>query len=248
MTKQVVGLVKALSSKRNWWSVCLNTQDGDVWLSPGIQATEPCPAMKGDLVTATVEGPYNRVVGVMKVESAHNIPVAQPTVRSGFVPKKTNVGIQVGHAINTAFDYGGYGMSIADLILIAKKMADITEECRAAYAEANPNMSEYDIGATCGHAVRNAAAIAGNRNLPTSDIKRIALGILNQVTPELTQYILNKNEQKAEQAQQLPAVETQPVEKPNENPDTSSQNSSEPVVKESLNTPVIEEVSEELPW
>jgi hypothetical protein len=191
--KKIVGLAKAFSDKRNWWAICVSTQDGDVWISPGIQATSPCPAMKGDLITATVTGPYNQVVqNTLKVESVHNIPVAPstPVQRTGFVPKKSgNVGQKVGHAINAAFDLLGYNASIDEVITVSQKMTDFTENLRATFASQHPELSEYDIGASVGHAVRNACSIVNARGLGHKQLEAIALSILNKVAPEVTAYI-----------------------------------------------------------
>lgn len=209
MSKIVKGVARAFSDKRGWWGICLSTPDGDMWISPGIRSDQPCPATKGQVVTAEVEGAFNKVVGSIKVESvsAHTVaPVNKPQQQSGFKPRN-NYGTQVGHAINGAFDLLGFTASMDDITDAAFFIVEKTNELKAVYAANNPALSDYDIGASVGHAIRNAAKIIQAREWDAERIIPVALSILEKINPAVLEYVQELDKPKE-------AVKTAPVTAP----------------------------------
>ncbi len=128
--------------------------------------------------------------------------------------KKNEVGIQVGHAINGAMRYTNGKITTDKLIEVGKAVHDITEAVKAKYKPANPEMSDYDIGAATGNAVLNALEIACAKKLELDSVEGIALKILSDVVPALKEYMAPEKEEEAtpEPAQEIPEQESDGVE------------------------------------
>lgn len=267
--KKVTGTARAFSDKNGWWKICLSTPEGDVWVSPGIKASTPCPASKGQIVECSIQGIYNQVVaGTLSVRSpvtGDERPTNKPQVQTGFKPRN-NVGQQVGHAINSAFDLIGYGASQDEIIKTAKFMASLTEEIRTEYGAANPEMSDYELGASVGQAVRTAASIVNARGLDHSKVKGIAMSMLERVQREVAAY-LEAGSHRVETPAPVQEQAQKPVESPvvtevpevvpepapvQEAPVTKPEPVVETVVAPAQELPstaaIVEDLDDDLPW
>ena len=142
---------------------------------------------------------------------------------------KDNTGMQVGHALNVAFDFHGH-TTLKGAIETAKAIHDLTVSMKADYKAAHPEMSDYDVGAAVGHAVQNAAKCVKAKGGEVDEIEAIALSILHSIVPQMTAYVKGEAPKAAvkaaktkPEAQEAPQedeavqdspVEEAPVEKP----------------------------------
>lgn len=97
--------------------------------------------------------------------------------------KKDFTGVEVGHAINAALnfmedvDFDNSG----EIVETAKLFHTLTVKMKEAHAKANPKMSDYDVGASVGHAVLNASKLAGDMESVETFAQAILDNVVNPV-------------------------------------------------------------------
>lgn len=99
--------------------------------------------------------------------------------------KRDNSGVSTGHAINVAINVLGSVDSPGEIIDLAKKAHDLTVKLKTEYAEKNPEMSEYDVGAMVGQSVLSASHYVEN----VADIEEVARATLDIIVPEVSAYV-----------------------------------------------------------
>lgn len=193
--KTIKGQVKATkANKAGWWSLLLSTEEGELWISPGIQATQPCPAQKGQVVEALIKGKFNQVVYgegnfIVRDRAADEKPlVAQPQQQTGFKPRN-NIGTMIGHSTNGAFDLAGYKADLPTLLKAGEYVYNITQEVKAQYGKDNPELTDYDVGASTGMAIRCAANIVRENDKPWEELKTITMKILDEMQSHFRDFI-----------------------------------------------------------
>ncbi len=142
------------------------------------------------------------VVGGEAVVEQATKAASQPAAYSG-KPKDTT-GIQVGHALNIAFDLIDY-KGMKDALAVAQDVHTLTLKLKAEYAAEHPKMSEYDVGACVGHAVSNGAKFAKAKgDTSVEQIEKAAKAILSQIVPAMDSYVRNglKTQPEAQEAPQ----------------------------------------------
>lgn len=102
----------------------------------------------------------------------------------GGFQKKNMIGVKVGHSINVAFAFLGED-DTDTLIETAKKAHALTEKLAAEHKAANPELSDYDIGASVGQAVLSAAAISSD----FKTLEAVARATLTIVAPAVREFI-----------------------------------------------------------
>lgn len=118
-----------------------------------------------------------------------------------FTPRKRdNTGVETGHALN-----GGMNLTrnqvLSDVVEAAEIVHSVTTTLKKEYAEKNPDMSEYDVGAMVGNAVLNAT-----RNVDDVDqLIDTARYILDEIVPKVSAIV--KGEVKKPVAKQTPKRE-----------------------------------------
>lgn len=120
--------------------------------------------------------------------------------------KKDNSGIEAGHAINAAYCLVGHKQDSAEQIVeLAKELHEITVGLKAEYKEANPDLSDYDVGAKVGHAVLNACQMLTKTKV--DKVADTARAILSKVSEPVLEYIKGVAPQKQEEPAQEPEPE-----------------------------------------
>lgn len=138
-------------------------------------------------------------------------PAQAANVPSGGAPsapyqKKDYTGVKVGHAVNVALNVLGLAEA-EEIIAAAKEANDLTEKLRAEYKEKNPDLSDYDLGASVGHAVLSASSYVET----VSAIEEYARQTLDIIAPAITEYIKAQSEPTKPAAVKTP---TKPKQKP----------------------------------
>lgn len=110
--------------------------------------------------------------------------------------KKDNSGMETGHALNGALNLRRSGLTIPPVIEVAKVVHDVTKLLKsdALKDPANKGMSDYDIGAMCGHAVLNATrdVEVGDNDNPeeiTGKLLTYARALMAEVVPAVSAYV-----------------------------------------------------------
>jgi hypothetical protein len=144
-------------------------------------------------------------------------PQGSQNASGGF--KKDMTGVQVGHAINAAMNLiqGESNISLDYIAKVAKQLHDVSERVKEAYKDANPNMSEYDVGAAAGQSVLTACKLVDN----VEDVEEMALMLLDQVVPEVTAYVKGEAKEGTTKQQPKPAQKPKPQPKPVEQQEPS---------------------------
>lgn len=76
---------------------------------------------------------------------------------TGGYQKRDTTGMEAGHAINAALCLLSYKpKDNAEVLAFSKQLHDITVDLKEAYSKQKPDMSDYDVGASVGHAVLNS--------------------------------------------------------------------------------------------
>lgn len=100
--------------------------------------------------------------------------------------KKDNTGVEVGHAVSCAIQLVGVEDGNTDKITqAAEAVHTLTMRMKAEHAKAHPEMSEYDVGASVGHAVKNACVFGYS----IKAVENAARFILDSVTPPVTAFV-----------------------------------------------------------
>jgi len=133
---------------------------------------------------------------IVKVLQGHVIPeeCSTRTNSPGGAPtfqKRDTSGIEKGHAINAARNLLTAAQLKVDKTFIgaACKLHDLTVELKKSYASTNPKMSDYDVGATVGHAVLGACTEAKK----FSEVEALAQRVLDTIGPAVLAHIQTTN-------------------------------------------------------
>lgn len=184
------------------------TKDSPKWVQ--IQETDEVKV----IVQETVKGDktyYNAKRTGIKLVKKNATPgqaAQQPSggsTNSYQAKPKDMSGISVGHSFNGAMNFiTAYAQdnSNENIVSVAKKVHDVTERVKAAYAKANPEMSAYDSGAAAGNSVLNACKLVGVDGDFEEGVYALAMDFLNNVVPEIMKHVKGKDKPPA------PAVKT----------------------------------------
>lgn len=131
-------------------------------------------------------------VVIMDVSKAEAPPQQgqAPNAGGSYKPKDTT-GMEVGHAVNAAIDYlqaSGGDLSNENIVSVSAIMHNVTGKIKAEFAKANPEKSDYDVGAAVGHAVRNAARLNPEGDLESS-VEALAWDILDNVSAKVEEFV-----------------------------------------------------------
>lgn len=119
--------------------------------------------------------------------------------------KRDTSGVEIGHAVNGGYNLQRGGVE-GDIVDLAKQVHDLTVALKAEYAKKNPDMSDYDVGASVGHAVLN-----GTRDGESIErVEEIARSILDEVVPAVAEYVRGG---KKEAEKPKPAAKKAPAKK-----------------------------------
>ena len=116
--------------------------------------------------------------------------VAQAAQSGGFkqpatTTKRDMSGVHTGHAINVAMNVLADVEDTDAIVEAAKQAHDLTTKLKEEYAEKNPSMSDYDLGAMVGQSVLSASHYVES----VEDIEEIARQTLDEVVPQVSEYI-----------------------------------------------------------
>ncbi len=133
---------------------------------------------------------YSGFASGITVVGTDGIQQASQAASEGFkqpytAAKRDNSGMSTGHGINVAMNVLGSVDDSNAIIEQAKKAHDLTNKLKAEYAEKNPTMSEYDVGAMVGQSVLSASHYVED----VSDIEAIARQTLDVVVPQVSEYV-----------------------------------------------------------
>lgn len=153
-----------------------------------------------------VEGEYNgkpqynattKDVLVVDASGAETVQQAQNTTPKQTYAKKDFTGVYVGHSVNMAFNLlAGEAVDNADgVIELAKKCHDLTQSLKKEYAEKNPDMSDYDLGAMVGQSVLSASNVTDFDSL-----EAVARDTLDKIVPQVSAYVKGGSEEKPQAA------------------------------------------------
>lgn len=122
--------------------------------------------------------------------------------------KRDTSGMETGHAINGAFILTKHQKT--DVMDEVEIVHSLTVKLKAEYAEANPDMSDYDAGAAVGHAVLNACRfVAENSKYKVEHLEKLAKGILEKLVPKALALVKGEvEEDEWEQEEEKPAPKT----------------------------------------
>lgn len=101
-------------------------------------------------------------------------------------------GVSTGHALNGAMNFiltYGIDPSNENITDYAKKVHNVTEKVKEAYASANPDMSAYDSGAAAGNSILNACKLVGTENDFEDGVYALAMDFLGNVVPEILKHV-----------------------------------------------------------
>ena len=87
------------------------------------------------------------------------------------------IGMQVGHNLNCSVDFivaNNEKFSVDEIVALSKKFHAITEKMKAERKQRFPQLSDYDVGASVGQAVKAAASLVNS----TEKVEQLALQIL----------------------------------------------------------------------
>lgn len=257
--RKVVGIAKAFSTKNDWWAILLSTEEeGEIWIAPGIKTERPCPAQKGQLIEAVVQGRWNQVVNGQFTAKNRFVdepaPVARPQKQDGYKPK-VNIGQTVGHACNGAVNLVGYKTTLKKMIEAGEFIYDTTQEVKEIYQTQHPDLSDYEVGATVGQAIHVAANIVREKKKDHSELKQITLDILSSMHTALKEYIEASIE--AKNAKITESVEAAPEKTQEEKvveSEVEAEEEAAPEVEEEVQTEAAAEaqaeddLDDDLPW
>lgn len=131
--------------------------------------------------------------------------------------KKDMSGVHTGHAINVAINVVGSLDDAGKIINYAKKAHDLTTSLKKEYAEKNPSLSDYDVGAMVGQSVLSASHYADT----VAEIEPLARQTLDEIVPSVSEYVKggekeNKVEKKAPAKKTTKTTKKQVTEAPME--------------------------------
>lgn len=192
----------------------VKTEDGLV--GPVVLGSNEASVTVGGRLTAMVDNTGNILSGFKAYGPAGSNGGG---TKGGKSFSKDNSGMETGHAINGALNMvrNGFG---AGPVVLAKLVHDVTIELKASEAkeERNKGLSDYDIGASTGHAVLNATRdiqYDGGKTLEqvAEDLKAMALDLLTNVVPDVLAYVKEKGP-KAGAPVETPQGQKKDIQKP----------------------------------
>lgn len=181
--------------------------------------------VKGLMVSVEVEeaGEYNGKpqfrantgdVIITDASGAEAAPSAAPAGATAYKPKDMT-GVEVGHAINGAMNvlltFGG-DVSNDNIVRYAGSVHNVTVKLKKEVAAANPEKSEYDVGASVGHAILNACKLVGLDADFEPTLEGIAVDLLDNVVAPVEKYI-KEGRGAAKPARRTPAPAKAPAAK-----------------------------------
>lgn len=181
--------------------------------------------VKGLMVSVEVEeaGEYNGKpqfrantgnVIITDASGAEAAPAAAPAGAAPYKPKDMT-GVEVGHAINGAMNvlltFGG-DASNDNIVRYAGSVHNVTVKLKKEVAAANPEKSEYDVGASVGHAILNACKLVGLEADFEPTLEGIAVDLLDNVVAPVEKYI-KEGRGAAKPARRTPAPAKAPAAK-----------------------------------
>lgn len=122
--------------------------------------------------------------------------------------KRDMSGMATGHGINVAMNVLGDVEDPDAIINAAKEAHDLTTKLKVEYAEKNPDMSDYDLGAMVGQSILSASHYVEN----VADIEAIARQTLDVVVPQVSEYVKGKQEPEQKEAKK-PVAKKVPAKK-----------------------------------
>lgn len=151
-------------------------------------------------------------------------------------------GISAGHSFNGAMNFiltYGQDNSNENIVAVAKKVHDVTERVKAAYAKANPDMSAYDSGAAAGNAVLNACKLVGTEGDFEEGVYALATDFLNNVVPKIMAHVKGGSKEQAPPAKVTRAT-----------PAKKTATKAKPVVEEQLQSDLVpgEDYDDDIPF
>lgn len=114
----------------------------------------------------------------------------QKKAGSGF--KRDNTGVVAGNGFNAAKAFLGGCDDENEFIQTAKKLVDIGQKLRDNLKESRPDLDDYSVGAQSGMALIAACEWAED----IEDVEVFATDILNNILPEITEYVKSLEEEK----------------------------------------------------
>lgn len=141
---------------------------------------------------------------------AHGASSGSAAPSSGSSWKKDITGVEVGHALNSASQI--VGIEDFDALLETAKDVHVeTIKLKEWYRKANPNMSDYDVGAAAGHAMKMACVPGAS----AASAAAVAKEILSKVVAALTAYVKGEEATpaEAEAAKAPPKAQAKPAPK-----------------------------------
>lgn len=113
---------------------------------------------------------------------------------SSYTPKapRDNTGMSVGHSLNGAMNFimtRGVEPSDENITRYATSVHTVTERLKAGVAKARPELSDYDVGASVGNAVLNAAKLVGEDVDFETTLEAVASDLLNNVVTVIEKFV-----------------------------------------------------------
>lgn len=151
---------------------------------------------------------------------------SQSTSGSKFKTDKS--GIAIGHSVNGAMNFlitWGVDASNENLVEYSKKVHAVTEKLKVSHKAANPDMNEYEVDASSGHAVLNACKLVGTDQDFEEGVYAIAQDLLQNVVKPVSEFIRTPKQEappaKATRApaKKPPATKAKAAEKPKPKPE-----------------------------
>jgi hypothetical protein len=204
--KEVKGYIKATSKNQHgYYSICVvDSKKEDHWI--GVKAKElkweDIDLRKGLTVSASYDpDTFNNAVSIAVVETK---------TKSNKGYKKYYTGVEVGHAVNGAFYLTKHKK--LNVVEEAKKVAEVTQKIKQEYSEKNPDLSDYDAGASVGHAVLNACKIIGSvTSKSIEDLEELSNKVLDTLIEPVTDFIKeSKKDKTAEKKEETKQQEETP--------------------------------------
>lgn len=153
--------------------------------------------------------------------------------------KKDMSGVHTGHAINVAMNVLGDLEDAEAIVEAAKKAHALTQRLKKEYAEKNPDMSDYDVGASVGQAVLSASHYVEE----VEDIEGYARRTLDFIVPEVMAFV-----KEAEEPVKKPAATKKTVAKKTTKKVKKEEPADDPVVDDSDIPDSAFEDEEDLPF
>lgn len=136
---------------------------------------------------------YQAGVSKVVITDASGAEAPRAPAGAGAAPykPKDSTGVEVGHAINGAIDYllaSGGDLSNESITSVAAVVHKVTTKVKADVAAANPDKSDYDVGASVGHAVRNACRMNPEGELEQA-LEGVTLDLLENVSAKVEEFV-----------------------------------------------------------